>query len=635
MEGARGSARILNDIESGRAMRDVLRWEWLARVTLFPLALAASLRALSLERIVRSEPGLPLWDEAAQSLVGAQLLDALRAGRVLEFLRLLNDQVVWPFLHGAMLLPWMAFRGDDWESAARANAWLAALLPLLAFAAGTRLHPARGLWAGAIAAALLLTAPLHGVFGTLGMLEVPGAFLLALTFTFHAFARRTGASRTWWIAAGLSTTALVLLKYNYGLLWTLGLLLFEWLERPPRARRAALASLRARLATGSRHPMAIVLGFYALGLIAILMTGGGVFTLFGHRISMRSPGNPAYGWLLLACGWAAVSFARRPAVWRERWRALPERARILFATTGAPLLVWFLIPVPNRVRALVEFSINRASGPEPWTLEGLFYYPGAFVRDYAAVPWLGWCVLALALIPPRRLEPPAARLAWCAALVGLIATAAHRYHDPRFLFTTVVPIALSASARLVALVAMVTARTPRPAADLLWALALIAALAAPFTLAPAEARLRAGHRAFRGPAGLEAPIDLVLSRAALAPEPGVLLGVSNSLSPALLEWRARERGAPPRDRLPRRARPGEFTVSPAGMRAIVIPPRVPVFAVMPAAGSPLDSVTRGELSHDRRALEDLMARADLERTVDSTFASPAVRVVELRSRLPR
>src|SRR5690242_10019144 len=73
---------------------------WLVRAVLFAVALAAGQQGLRLVRLVRDEPGLPLWDEAAQSLVGAQLFDALRALRPLEFLRLLNDQVVWPFVHG-------------------------------------------------------------------------------------------------------------------------------------------------------------------------------------------------------------------------------------------------------------------------------------------------------------------------------------------------------------------------------------------------------------------------------------------------------------------------------------------------------------------------------------------------------
>src|SRR6185503_20940185 len=137
---------------------------WIVRMGLFGVAFAAGQQGLRLVRLIRTEPGLPLWDEAAQSLVGAQLLGALRALRPLEFLRLLNDQVVWPFVHGLLLLPWMALTSDRWESAAELSARLAMLTAVVAFAGGTRLHPTRGVWAGAIAGALLVMAPLYGVF---------------------------------------------------------------------------------------------------------------------------------------------------------------------------------------------------------------------------------------------------------------------------------------------------------------------------------------------------------------------------------------------------------------------------------------------------------------------------------------
>lgn len=567
----------------------------LALVTALPVAVVAAAAARRLSAVVRSEPGVPLWDEAAQGLVGRQLLDALRAGQLLEFLRLVNDQVVWPFLHGLLLVPWMALAGDDLESAARLAAWLAALTPLAAFAGGLALHPARGVLAGSLAAALIATAPVPAVFGTLGMLEAPGAFLLAVTFALHARALQPGAARGWTAAAGLSTAALVLLKYNYGLLWLAGLLLFEWRDRPPAARRAAREAVERWLGAGGwRRPLPLLAALAALVTLAILVTGGGAFAAFGQRISLRSPGNPAYVLLLLLTAWAAVSSSRRRAAWRDGCRRLGERTRLLALTIGLPLLLWFLIPHPNRVRALVEFSINRSTGPAPWSLEGLLYYPAAFARDYAAAPGLGWAVLALALLPPRRIEPAALRLAWCAALAGLAATTLHRYHDPRFLHTTAVVIALAAAGRLTVLIAMLAARVPPPAGRALAGAALVAALAAPFAAPPGEARIREGHRGYRGAAAILAPADALLDRAAAAGAPGVLLGASTPLSPALLEWRARTRGLPP-------------AIVPRRSRGAADDPARPRFAAMPVPGTGLERRTRDELAADRRAFESLLA----------------------------
>src|SRR5206468_2577701 len=110
---------------------------------------------------------------------------------------------------------------------------------LALFAAGLRLHPTRGPWVGLAAATLALLAPIVRVFGSLCMLEMPGAFLLALTAWLHLRACREPASHSLLVAAGVSATALFFCKYNYGLMWFAALALCEWLAWPAE-RRARL-----------------------------------------------------------------------------------------------------------------------------------------------------------------------------------------------------------------------------------------------------------------------------------------------------------------------------------------------------------------------------------------------------------
>src|SRR5262249_2053075 len=210
----------------------------------------------------------------------------------------LNRQVVWPFVHAVLLLPGFALFGTGIETPALVSSVLFGLTAALAYAAGSALHPTRGPWIGLLAAALLLASPQYRVFGTLGMLEIPGAFLLALTAALHVRCAGPDASRPWLPAAGATTAALFLLKYNYGLLWLAALVANEWF-RLARERRAywrgrALGWLRAG---GLLRPLPLLLTLALAALAAIHWSGGFEFEAFGRRVSVHSAGNPAYALL--------------------------------------------------------------------------------------------------------------------------------------------------------------------------------------------------------------------------------------------------------------------------------------------------------------------------------------------------
>lgn len=508
------------------------------RVVAAAIALIAALAVCPrLLEVIRASHSLPLWDEAAQGFTGLQLADAIRHARVLELLAVLNRQVVWPFVHGLMLAPWFLMLGNDFDTPARMSLALFGATALLVFAAGLALHPVRGAWAGTIAAALLLVAPLYHVFATLGMIEMAGAFLLALTLALHARCAARAAGRGAMVAAGASTAALFLLKYNYGLMWLAPLVAHEWLLIEPRARAATRARFASWLrAGGLLRPMPLLVTLWAIALAAILSTGGFEFTLGGRRVSVHSAGNPAYALLVVLIAWLASSIASAPARWRERWRAMGERHRMGLATIAAPLLVWFAIPYPNRVKALASFVVNRASGPAPWSLAGLAYYPRAFVADYSPSPALGWTVLALSIVPPPR-SRPAARLAYLALLAGLLATTLHRYHDPRFFFTTALLVWLNAGRAAVDGLDAALSRLPRTARQAAWVATLIATLAA--IRAPSVAHVEAAREAYRATGALLKVADQVLDQAANDGDRVTLLGYSYVLSPGLISWRAR------------------------------------------------------------------------------------------------
>jgi hypothetical protein len=509
--------------------------------------------------------GLPLWDEAAQGFAGLRVADAIRHWDVVGLLRALNEQVVWPPVHSLLLAPCFLAFGHGFEIPSMLSRCAFVVTPLVLLACGLALDPKRGAAIGLLASALLLCSPDFRVFASLGMLEMPGALLLlialwlALRFA-NARERADSASperRGLATALGGATAALFLFKYNYGLIWIGALALDAVLRRTPEQRGALFESAARAWRSGAlRRPMPVIVTLWVLALVAIRVSGGGVFEPFGQRISMRSPGNGAYALLVVLVVWAIVAWRRNPEGWRARWRSWPGTRRAFLVAAFVPILLWLLVPSPNRVRALVDFVQNRSSGPSPLSLEGLMFYPRAFVEQFSPSPWLGGIAFALALIPPigRGEGRSARRLAWVAMLTGIAATVAHGYHDPRFFFTTAPLVWLNASRAATELVGLAAARRARALAGVAWAALFAAGVALPWIAPPNERAVAARLALYRGDRSILPALDRVLERASSESAPSVLLGYSIGLSPGLISWRARQLSdAIDLEALPRRA----------------------------------------------------------------------------------
>ncbi len=548
----------------------VARWRtlvtWLALAAVVWLAVGAG---AGLSRICTAGRGLPQWDSATHGLAGVDLAHAMRGGDILGFLAGINRQALWPPAHSLLLFPWLLALGDDYATANRLSSILFSATVLALYLAGLKLHPRRGAWVGAAAAALALLSPLYRLFGTLCMLEMPGAFLLSLAVCCHVWADDPRAPRVLLATAGASSAALFLCKYNYGLLWLAPLAAHEWLGLPSPRRAAYVAHARAWL--GSRRwlrPFPLFMLAYLLALAAILVTGGWVIEVMGVRVSIRSPGNPAYLFYVLALGWALLRI-RRTGGWRAAWQRIGPRERVLATTLLLPLALYLLIPYPNRIKELFGFITNRESGPSLWSLDGLLFYPRAFAEEYSLSPGLGWAVLALALLPPRRCAArDPRRLVYLALWVGLLATAAHHYRQPRFLFTTAVLVWLNAARAAVALLDAALSRwrmtAPREA---IWTCLIAAPLVWAGRETPSAEATLARHRAWNSAATIEPVLECVLDQVEQAGQRSVLLGYSNGLSPALLAWQRRlTHPAIPDDRLPRKL---EWLPADAGESAIL------------------------------------------------------------------
>ncbi len=604
------------------------------------LAIAA---AVELWRICGAGRGLPLWDLADHGLAGVELAGALRHGDLAGFLLGINRQVLWPFVHSLMLAPWLLALGSDYATTDRLSSVLFAATIVTLYATGLRLHAARGACVACAAATLALLAPLYRVFGTLCMLEMPGAFLLALTACLHVHACRESPSRALLMAAGLSSSALFLCKYNYGLLWLVPLAIHEWtaLAAP---RRAALLVRGATFVRSRRwlRPFPLFMLAYLVAILAILVTGGGVLERWGARISVRSAGNPAYGFYVIASLWA-VALVRRAGGFGAVSRRLSSRHRILIATVVLPLAIWLLIPYPNRIRALVGFVVNRDSGQPLLSLETLLHYPRAFAHDYSPTPAVGWITLALALIPPwRRHAGRDPGLLICLALwVGLLATAVHHYQQPRFLFTTALLVWLRAAESAIGLLDEAICRLGLPAwvRSPVWTAGLASLVAwAAIGAPPADATL-AAHRTYYSAATLGPVLDRVLEHAGRADERPWLLGYSNILSPALLRWHGRlTRPALAAGRVPENPpalAPDATEEAIAGRIEMLRGSGRPVIAALAMHRFPGDGEYRAETRPDSTTAARLGADGRVRTESDDVLGSSGFWIATFRFQAPR
>ena len=583
----------------------------------------ASSGGVDIWRACRAQTGLPMWDESAHALAGIQVADALRfPPDPFSLILAIHRQALWPFVHSLMLAPAFMIRGNNLASAEAVSVLLWVGTILLLFVAGTFVHPTRGAWVGLAAATLALLSPSYRVFGSLALLEMPGAFLLALAFVLQARAEKRPASRGALAAAGFAATALFLCKYNYGLLWLAALAVWEWQGLGREDRRRARSALRP-LANPRAwlRPMPLLFAAGALALAFILVSGGGTFSVLGLRVSARSPGNLPYALGVIFGLWMILPREGRESRAVRLWARLPWRARVYGWTLVAPLVFWFAIP--PHLREFFNFIANRDSGIPFWTAEGLLFYPRAFAADFSPAPAVAWTALALAAWPPRS-EPGGriARLAWLAFAIAMMATVFHRYRDSRFFFT-VCPMLWLCAARNAGVIAgrALGRLRPRFVEEGPWLALAALTIAAAWPRPARDSAWVAGRSAYRGPSDMVRALDsvldelgpgvLTLEARATAPRV-VLLGYSNLLSPGLLAWHARLTRVMESGRLPRRvpalvAEGGEAALAARGRW---LDANADVVIAAFADSMPESAEYETEIAADRRTVSRMMTGAE-------------------------
>jgi hypothetical protein len=555
------------------------------------LAVLAGRTTIALWRFATGAPELPLWDEAKYGLDGVRLAAAVAELDLARWVAIVYGLDVWPPLFP--VVESIAFLAGG-PSVAVARGLIAPLFlgaVAAAFWAGREIAPASPAVAVA-AAALVLTSPFVQLFAAHAMLEVPGALLLLVALAAYARSLRHPAavsrSRAL-VAAGLLATALFFTKYNYAVLWIVPLLVNEAWTACGGARAVVARALERARAIDWRRPWTAFVALYALGLVAIAVTGGGSVRIGGAELRATSIGNPLY-LLILIAGIRAASTPRRSSARFRQWvRGLAPRRRVLLWTTAAPVAVWLLLP--PHLRSFVDFLDNRGSGLA-MAPAGLLYHPRVFIEQYHGSAWVGTLALALALaaIPRMARAAPGVRVVLLGAVTGLAATMIHPYKEPRFFFTVAPLVWLGAAWNAATLAEGIVRRAAsRPAASrgrepgdaatarLAVAAALTAAVllaaAAPPALTPGLPDAFARHTV---PASTALLLDRVVELARA--QPALVIGTWNQHSPMLIEWRFREllsdRAPLPELAIPTRRREAAADELARRLRAPGAPPRV-------------------------------------------------------------
>ena len=524
---------------------------WILQVGVVPLVP----RILALET-------LPQWDMAKYGAAGLRLSERLTSWDVLGFLAEVHAMDTWPPGFPLLEVPFFWLLGPDF-STPRLLVWGlfgAAVLAMgwVALGLDRRLGPAMAL----VAMALVVVSPLHRVFASLVMLEIPGTLFLLLAMGSYLRARMRPWEPFWWHATGAMSCTLFFIKYNYGLLWILPLVALEAFRQHGGPVAALEAFIRGLTALDWRRPWNRFVALWLLGLVLIRLSGGIDGEWWGLRIRATSIGNPAfalYVLILLRAAWRP----HRTVRWLEaRWRRWAPATRVL-AVWMLPIVLW--LTVPPHLKEFFGFVENRSSGPPRWSVDSLLYYPKSIATDYAPEVWIGGLVLVLAsgalVWGAGRLLSGEARPAGgldvvvVVLFVSAVALLAHPYKLPRFAFTTLAPLWLAAVwGGVILLDSSLRSIVPRrPREWLVFMVAGLAAIALVQGLPDIDSRWQQELTLRSVPGDVLPVVEQVVRTATLGEGPTVVLGTWNLLSPALIEWVARQQ-AIPEDQHPMAAR---------------------------------------------------------------------------------
>ena len=383
-------------------------------------------------------------DRHAHYTYGLNVAMDLKTGDLARLAHDFDGMRVWGPLHPFLEATVQLMAGPDQRLAVLPSMLGWVLTVFCAFLIPRRLLTSGGTAAGLIAGFLVAISPAHRAFATDVMYESLGAGLsLAVIYLYLATVQEQ--TRRYAILLGLTLSALFLHKYNYWLLVIFGLIAGEFFRQPKAWLQYGLSLCqRDRLPTWFVSELKQPLTWIAFVLAGcagyVAVTGGGVITVAGVRVSFTEPHN------LVHAAYVAV-FIRFLFWWRKTGRewslGLPTGLHEVMLWHGGVVAIWFLLP--KRLSYFLWFlspannDQQRESVP---FMHGLPHYLNAFQEDYLTVPWgayLAGAMLVLALLAWFRFKPGAAGLFLFLAIATYL-TCQHPMLKHRFMHSWVAAV---------------------------------------------------------------------------------------------------------------------------------------------------------------------------------------------------
>jgi hypothetical protein len=396
----------------------------------------SSVVAIQSFRIVVNSDRLPVCDAAKNGFESYRIALDVCHGRPIEALRHLNQQGQWPFAYSLLQLPFLV--GGEWGgvssfvSASLLSCVCFAAIPLLLLAVAFRAERGWcGILAGVLAVGVFVTSPVFRLYALLIMRELPGVALTLLAFIAYDRARRVGSYGAYRLAAA-AALLLFFLKYNYGLIWIVSVVVVEVMGLSIASRSRLLIWLKGLVLPLGRGGLRTRLRCAGVGLYLGLLVICGV--LWGEYAGMLLYPAFVVGAVVLLS-----SVLRHRGVLRQWWSELPVKYRAALAFWAAPVWCWNLIPDHSRsfVAALLGRTVQhgRAVG---WTFDNLvMLYPRGWIHDYGPSPAVSVVILAGILLSLIRIprEDGTIRLLWVVSMCGLVLAFLHPHREMRFLMT--------------------------------------------------------------------------------------------------------------------------------------------------------------------------------------------------------
>lgn len=495
------------------------------------LVMAAGLAA-QLMRIAGTSRRPPRWDEAHHGFDGLSLADAVSRLDAIDLIRNLHRMAYWPPGFPLLEMPAFWIAGSDFGTPRAAMGIVFGTCVIAILGCALRLGGGAGALAGILAAALLCTSPMFHLYGTIVMLELPGAMLLLLSFWTYAGYLRSGSRRDL-IRACIAALALFFCKYNFGIMWFAAVTVHEavWVL-PARVWQSALSTLRS--APRVTQALAGFLGLFTCSMAALVLT-------------RRSPANPI-SFLIALLVILFLTRPRRNARALRRWvGGLRERYRIPLMAVVVPIIVW--LAIPPHMKAFFYAVMNR--GTHYSLAQHATWYPKDWMHAYSISPAIGAVTLVIGLLPISLLRlaraTPAERLLTVALWIGCASVTLHPLKEARFLLVVAPLLWLSFAMNAVRMLSWVASSAiRRKGIAEAWrgvdAGVAVLAIAAAFPLAASALRAHDPARASAAFEGFTLPedtlpvLDAVIDCAERA-DATTIAGTWDGFSPKLLAWR--------------------------------------------------------------------------------------------------